>query len=67
MNIITEEATNRAANLIIKLKGSFSKLQAYVGLNDIEQESKFLSIHGKSHRTHYLIYIHKLIIKKNNF
>lgn len=46
-NVITEEATNRVANLIAKWKNARSKLQAYVGLNDIKQEGKFFSINGE--------------------
>ena len=48
MNIITEEATRRAANVIAKSKisPSANRLQAYVGLDDIETEGQFYSLCG---------------------
>lgn len=47
-NIITEEASNKVANVLVKSNSQKNKLlQAYVGLNDIEQEGTFLSINGK--------------------
>lgn len=46
-NILTEELSNKVANVMVKSNIQKNKLlQAYVGLNDIDQEGVFLSING---------------------
>lgn len=48
MNILTEEATVRAANVIAKSGiGRNKAMQAYVGLSDVKQEGKYLTVDGK--------------------
>lgn len=50
MNIIPEEATKKASEIIAKSKISSrrNRLQAYVGLDDIENEGKFRNLCGTS-------------------
>ncbi len=48
INVITEEGTAKASNVIARSKtGNAKKLQAYVGLSDMQQEGKFLSVIGE--------------------
>lgn len=48
MNILTEEATIRGANVIAKSRiGKNKVMQAYVGLSDIKQEGRYLTVDGK--------------------
>lgn len=48
MNILMEEATIRAANIIAKSRIGKNKVtQVYVGLSDIKQEGRFLTVDGE--------------------
>ena len=49
MNVITPQASMRAANVIktSKISSNPGRLQAYVGLDDIVQEGRFRNLRGK--------------------